>query len=143
MTVAVQTEGALPDVEEQMCEDAVRCREVESALVRRACGYTVPVRKTFKLRRIEYDSQTGKKLSESEALEVGVDEEHIPADVRVCAYYLNNRDPARWREHPAIEDDVTPDGMIAFPSMAETTGRPETDTSRNEDAPMAVEEQYD
>ncbi len=123
--------------EQQIAEDAARCREVENALLRRACGYTVPVRKTFKLKRIEYDGMTGKKVSESEALEVGVDEEHVPGDVRVCAYYLNNRAPSRWREHPTIEEDGLFDGAVDFPEMATHTSRPdeEVGASETEDAP--------
>ncbi len=110
--------------EEQAAEDRVRCRAVEDALFRRACGYEVTLHKTYKVKHTEYDSLTGKKLSEQEALETGIDEEHIPADVRVCAYYLNNRDPARWKEHPqAMAED--PDGLVDFPAMAETTSCPE------------------
>ncbi len=109
--------------EEQAAEDRARCRAVEDALFRRACGYSVSLCKTYKVKHTEYDSVTGKKLSEQEALETGIEEEHIPADVRVCAYYLNNRDPARWKEHPqAFSDDA--DGLVDFPAMAEPTTHP-------------------
>ncbi len=102
-------------------EDIARCRAVEEALFRRACGYKVTVKKTYKVKRIEYDETTGKKLSEREELECGIEEEHVPADVRVCAYYLNNRDPARWREHPADASDGEPDGVVEYPPMEKTT----------------------
>ncbi len=120
--------GTTPDeVREAMREaqDADRCRQVEDALFRRARGYKVSLKKTFKVKRAEYDGNTGKKLSEREDLETGVEEVHIPADVRVCAYYLNNRDPARWREHPREEGDETLGGTVAFPDMAEVTAPPE------------------
>ena len=97
--------------------DVTRCRRVEDALYRRACGYKVKLKKSFKVKNVEYDRDTGKKLSEREDLKEGFEEVHIPADVRVCAYYLNNRDPNRWREHPKEEEDVAV-GMVAFPDMA-------------------------
>ena len=99
-------------------KDAIRCRRVEDALYRRACGYKVKLKKSFKVKRVDYDSETGKKVSEREDLEAGFEEVHIPADVRVCAYYLNNRDPARWREHPKEEGELL-GGMVAYPSMEE------------------------
>ena len=106
--------------EQQMEEDKARCRAVEDALFRRACGYEVPLRKIFKVKRTEYDSVTGKKIYEREELETGIEEEHVPADVRVGAYYLNNRDPSRWREHPEILSEA-PDGVVDFPAMEKTT----------------------
>ena len=51
----------------------------------------------------------------------GVLMEEIPADVRVCAYYLNNRDPARWREHPQGAADEALSGVVAYPPMADET----------------------
>jgi hypothetical protein len=98
--------------------DALRCRRVEDALYRRACGYKVKLKKSFKLKVVEYDPETGKKLREGEDLRDGFEEVHIPADVRVCAYYLNNRDPSRWQDHPKGEDDG-PCGMVEFPELAE------------------------
>ena len=105
----------------RIAQDARRCRQVEDALYRRAKGYKVLVKKTYKVKRVEYDPDTGKKISEREELETGVDEVHVPADVRVVAYYLNNRDPARWREHPKEEgeEDAVYEGAVAYPPMAE------------------------
>jgi hypothetical protein len=98
-------------------QDGRRCRKVEDALYRRACGYKVKLKKTFKLKRVDYDPDTGKKLTEREVLEAGFEEVHIPADVRVCAYYLNNRDPARWSEHPAAEGEAALNGVVDYPPM--------------------------
>lgn len=109
--------------EQQAEEDKARCRAVEDALFRRACGYEVPLRKIFKVKRIEYDSVTGKKIYEREELETGIEEEHVPADVRVGAYYLNNRDPSRWREHPEALSEVA-DGVVEYPGMEKTTTPP-------------------
>ena len=44
--------------------DDERCRAVEEALIRRACGYSVTVKKPFKLKVTDYDENTGKKITE-------------------------------------------------------------------------------
>ena len=97
--------------------DAARCKRVEDALYRRACGYKVKLKKSYKVKTVEYDRDTGKKLEEREDLREGFEEVHIPADVRVCAYYLNNRSPARWREHPLEVGERNLDGMVDYPDM--------------------------
>ena len=97
--------------------DAARCKRVEDALYRRACGYKVKLKKSYKVKTVEYDRDTGKKVEEREDLKEGFEEVHIPADVRVCAYYLNNRSPARWREHPVDVEDRILDGMVDYPDM--------------------------
>ena len=98
-------------------QDASRCKRVEDALYRRACGYKVKLKKSYKVKTVEYDRDTGKKLAEREDLRDGFEEVHIPADVRVCAYYLNNRSPTRWREHPAEAVERALDGVVGYPDM--------------------------
>ena len=105
-------------------QDATRCKRVEDALYRRACGYKVKLKKSFKVKSSDYDRDTGKKVCEREDLREGFEEVHIPADIRVCAYYLNNRDPARWREHPAAEEEIM-GGVVDFPPMAELSPSPD------------------
>ena len=97
--------------------DAARCKRVEDALYRRACGYKVKLKKSYKVKTVEYDRDTGKKVEEREDLKEGFEEVHIPADVRVCAYYLNNRSPARWREHPVDVEGRILDGVVDYPDM--------------------------
>ena len=91
---------------------------VVKALYNKATGFNVGLKKTYKLKRVEYDPDTGKKAAEREDLKDGFEEVHIPADVRVCAYYLNNRDPGRWQEHPK-EENPEAVGMVEFPPLAE------------------------
>ena len=103
--------------EDTVCEkDRKRCGRVEDALYRRACGYKVKLKKSFKVKRVEYDPDTGKKTLEKEELEDGFEEVHIPADVRIGAYYLNNRDPGRWCEHPKEEGSEMV-GVVDFPNV--------------------------
>ena len=72
--------------------------EVENALLKKALGYTVEIKKTFKVRRVEYEN--GKKLREEEELVAGYDEVHIPADTVAQKFWLANRKPKTWREKP-------------------------------------------
>jgi hypothetical protein len=74
--------------------------EVENALFKKTQGYTVRLRKTFKVKFTEYDAQTGRKTAEREELQTGIDEIHIPADTMAMIYWLNNRKPAQWRAKP-------------------------------------------
>lgn len=113
-------------------QDATRCKKVEDALYRRACGYKVRLKKSYKVKTVEYDRDTGKKLEEREDLRDGFEEVHIPADVRVCAYYLNNRDPARWQEHPKEECEDAACGVVEYPDMEEIAPPSHEDGERGE-----------
>ena len=118
MTAPTTAADTRPEPDARALQDERRSAKVEDALYRRACGYKVKLKKSFKVKRVDYDPATGKKTCEREELEAGFEEVHIPADVRVCAYYLNNRDPARWREHPKEEGDLL-GGVVDYPAMAE------------------------
>lgn len=74
---------------------------VEDALYRKANGYTVELKKTFKLRSVEYED--GRKVREEEKLVLGVDEMHVPADVTAQIFWLKNRRPDLWRDVQKIE----------------------------------------
>lgn len=94
--------------------------EVEAALYRAALGYTVPVKKTFKVRKIEYDPDTGKKLSEREELVEGYDEQHVPANVQAQVFWLCNRSPEAWQYRPAAKEmeDNAARGVVMMPEIA-------------------------
>lgn len=99
--------------------DTRLCKRVEDAICRRAEGYKVELRKTLKVKRVDYDPDTGKKTCEREELLPGVEEIHVPGDVRAAAYFLNNRDPERWCEHPnTAEDCGEPTGIVEIPAVA-------------------------
>lgn len=72
--------------------------DIVRALYKKATGYNVAVDKTYKLKRVEFDPQTGKKIREYEELATGVDTTHIPADLRAEIFWLKNRQPERWCE---------------------------------------------
>lgn len=98
--------------------DCRLCKRVEDAICRRAEGYQVELRKTLKVKRVDYDPDTGKKTCEREELLPGVEEIHVPGDVRAAAYFLNNRDPLRWCEHPNTAEEMgESSGIVEIPAV--------------------------
>ena len=96
---------------------------IEDAIYKRARGYKQSVKKTFKVKRVEYDPTTGKKTSEREELETGIDEVPVPADVRAGIYWLSNRAPERWGTHASGErsadGETDPGGVVILPELEE------------------------
>lgn len=85
--------------------------EVEAALYKKCLGYTVKVKKTFKLRRVEYDEATGRKVGEREELVTGEDEVHVPADVGAQKFWLTNREPERWSNKVEFEGELASESV--------------------------------
>ena len=81
---------------------------VIEALYKKATGYSVTVNKTYKLKRVDYDPDTGKKIREYEELCTGADENYIPADVRATSFWLKNRQPSRWSDKPEASGGESP-----------------------------------
>lgn len=79
--------------------------EVENALYKKTKGYNVQITKTFKTKHIKYDS-SGRKVSEDEVLETGIDEIHVPADTTAQIFWLKNRKPAEWRDKTEVSVTV-------------------------------------
>ena len=91
---------------------------VEEALYKKATGYSVKTSKTHKLKRIDYDPVTGKKLKEYEELALGVDESYVPPDLKAEIFWLKNRLPLRWNEKDSAEpcEDEGDVGIIEIPA---------------------------
>ena len=80
-------------------------REVENALFKSAIGYTQTIRKPVKVRDVEYDPETGRKVREVERW-VAVEEEiHVPPQVTAQIFWLKNRRPDQWRSKPADDSE--------------------------------------
>lgn len=91
---------------------------VERALYSACCGYTATVKKHYKLKQVEFDPQSGKKLREWEELKEATDEVHVPASIMAQRFYLMNRLPERWQVKPAaVGEDMTA-GVIVIPEIA-------------------------
>lgn len=111
--------------------DERRTRLIEDAIYKRARGYKQSVKKTFKVKQVEYDPTTGKKTAEREELKTGIDEVPVPADVRAGIYWLSNRAPERWGAHTSGSERVSePGGVVILPELDELG-----DESDKEDEP--------
>ena len=70
-------------------------RNVENAHYKSACGYTVLVKKNYKLKHVKY--KDGKRVSEDEELVTKEEEVHVPANVQAQISWLCNRMPGKWK----------------------------------------------
>ena len=77
--------------------------EVENALYKKATGYNIMLKKTFKVKRTEYNDD-GKKIKEYEELVDGHEEMHIPADTTAQIFWLKNRQKGKWRDKVEVEN---------------------------------------
>ena len=75
--------------------------EVENALLNKALGFKVTVKKSYKVKDVEYDN--GRKVKESERIEMVDEEQYIPPDTTAQIFWLKNRKPAEWRDKQNIE----------------------------------------
>ena len=93
---------------------------VQAALYKSALGYNAPVRKTFKLKEVVYDEDTGRKIREYERLETATDEVHVPANVTAQMFWLANRMGNRWKYKPEPDSDDDGNestGVVELPSV--------------------------
>lgn len=75
--------------------------EIENALLKRAKGYTVTVKKPIKIKTKKQLKDKG--TIEEEHIEFVDEEVYIPPDTTAQIYWLNNRRPDRWRTRKAVE----------------------------------------
>ena len=118
----------------QKFSDAVEIGRVEadfsvvSALYRKAVGYSVKTPKTYKLKKVDFDPETGKKVREYEELAVGVDECYVAPDLRAEVFWLKNRQPKRWCERGMGDDggEGAETGVVEIPK-ADRIDEPDED----------------
>lgn len=75
--------------------------EVENALLKKALGYNVEVKKAIKVKEVLYDN--GKRLKEIERIEYANEQIHIPADTTAQIFWLKNRRKEQWRDKVEYE----------------------------------------
>lgn len=102
----IQWKKKYPDIADTLkkAKDVVD-REVENALFKKACGYTVELRKPMKVKRVVYNEETGRKLEEYEEVVDTVEEVHVPADTTAQIFWLKNRKPEAWRDKVIYTDE--------------------------------------
>jgi hypothetical protein len=64
----------------------------------RAVGYEWVEEQAFKLRAVQYDSQTGNKIAEFEKVEIVEVKKKLPPDVAAARFWLACRQPQLWTE---------------------------------------------
>lgn len=103
----------------QACE--VPDEQVENALFKSCLGYNAKIVKHYKLKTVEYDPETGKRLREVETLVEAHDEVHVPANTAAQMFWLANRRPDRWKYKPQETDDDKDSerGVIMIPGVSE------------------------
>ena len=92
---------------------------VEQALYQSAVGGVRPVSKLFKLKRVEYDDQTGKQVREYEEIVTGTEEVYDTPSTTAQQFWLKNRLPRQW----GGGEDPAPDGLaigvVELPAAAD------------------------
>lgn len=78
---------------------------IENALYKKAIGYKVSIKKTFKVRDVVY-SENGKRIKETEKLVTGEDEVYVPADTTAQIFWLKNRKPSDWKDKKIVDANV-------------------------------------
>ena len=94
---------------------------VENAFFDMCTGFHVKVKKTFKLKRKEFN-ENGKVIAEYEELVEAEDEEYVPPSVAAQKFYLCNRMPDRYRPENAVllpGDDEGITGVVEMPAVEE------------------------
>jgi hypothetical protein len=71
---------------------------VAEKMFERAIGYEWVEEQAFKLRAVQYDPQTGKKLAEFEKIEIVEVKKKLPPDVAAIKFWLSCRQPQLWTE---------------------------------------------
>ena len=75
--------------------------EVENALLNKAMGFKVTVKKSYKVKDVIYED--GRKVRETERIEMVDEEQYIPPDTTAQIFWLKNRKPAEWRDKQNVE----------------------------------------
>lgn len=98
-------------------------REVENALFNKANGYTVKLKKPMKVRHVEYDEVSGRKVAEYERIEYIEEEVHVPADTTAQIFWLKNRKPNEWRDKVTVTDESSLEKLDELISSIDTLAK--------------------
>lgn len=98
-------------------------REVENALFNKATGYTVKLKKPMKVRHVEYDEVSGRKVAEYERIEYIEEEVHVPADTTAQIFWLKNRKSNEWRDKVAVTDESSLEKLDELISSIDTLAK--------------------
>ncbi len=85
--------------------------QVENALLERAMGGKVTLKRPFKVKRTIYEN--GRRIEEREEIVMADYEEYVIPDTTAQIFWLKNRRPEQWREKPVDkESGVNDEGIV-------------------------------
>ena len=116
-----------PRIETAIKEGISEADLVEESLYKMSVGYAYKVKKHMKLKNVEYDEGTGKKIKEEEEIKEYFDEVRVPGSVTAAMFWLKNRSPKYWRSSFDIEpaEGEEESYIIEIPAAAEEKGQEE------------------
>lgn len=85
--------------------------QVENALLERAMGGKVTLKRPFKVKHTVYEN--GRRVEEKEEIVLADYEEYIIPDTTAQIFWLKNRRPEQWREKPIHDDGDKEDKAIS------------------------------
>ena len=90
-------------------------RMVENSLYKKALGFSVPVKKGFKVGRVIF-VEDGKRKEEKEELETIEETHYVEPDTRAIMFFLTNRMPEFWamKQAEAVAEEAEGGGMICM-----------------------------
>lgn len=84
--------------------------QVENALLKKALGFTVSIKKPIKLKTKRQLKNKG--TIEEEHIEYADEEVYIPPDTLAQIYWLKNRRPDKWRDKPTPDMGAGDDPLM-------------------------------
>ena len=68
-------------------------RLIENSLYKKAIGFYAREQKAFKVKTVEYDEATGRKIKEFEELKTAEEVHYFEPDIKAIIFWLKNRKP--------------------------------------------------
>ena len=109
-------------------------RLIEDSLYRRALGFYVYEEKAIKVRNVDYDKETGRKIKETEEIQTASERHYIASDIKAIIFWLKNRRPEFWKEKIVenLTDDEGGGVLILTPAQVEAIGKEVGKESKDE-----------
>lgn len=76
--------------------------EVANSLYKGAIDRVIPKQQAIKVKEVQYNSE-GRKIGETERIEIVELEEYVTADFRNAQFWLKNRQPENWRDKQEVD----------------------------------------
>lgn len=100
--------------------------EVENTLFKKCNGFIKEVIKPMKIRKAEYDPDTGKKICDYDEIVYVKDQIYVQPDTAAIKYYLSNRLPDKWKDkvEQVIDTEADTAGVVLLAPVLEKNHEP-------------------